>query len=330
MKVAVDWRWIRDDGIGRFMKGVISHSRDSFVPLRPPMSIFNPLEQIWLSTHLLTASYNLYFSPSINPPLFSNIPFVFVIHDLIPLRFSKESSLPKKVYYRTVLRLAVKRAHRILTVSEFSKDEIINWTNLNPERVVVVGNGVDSRFCPDGNMHDPGGPYLLYVGNTRPHKNVAAAIEGYARSGMADEVKLVLSGSPTSELNDVIQEHDVEDCVEFADFIPEDELPAYYRGATALLHPSLYEGFGLPVLEALACGTAVVASNATAIPEVTGDAAHLFDPTNVGEIASAIRKVVLDDSLRASLEKRGPERAKRFSWEKVARRTESALRSAVA
>jgi glycosyltransferase involved in cell wall biosynthesis len=255
---------------------------------------------------------------------------VFVIHDLIPLTFSEETGLLKKLYYNLILGVAVRRAKMVLTVSEFSKQEIIDHFGLDPEKIAVVGNGVDERFRPEGPTHDRGEPYLLYVGNTRPHKNVEAAIEGYARSGIQDQVRLLLSGSPTPSLMEVVRANGVEEAVDFADFIPEEELPAYYRGATALVHPSLHEGFGLPVLEALACGTAVVASNATAIPEVTGDAAHLFDPTNISEIASAMRKVVLDDSFRTLLEKRGPERAKKFSWEGVARRTESALRAAVA
>lgn len=321
---------MRNDGIGRFMKGILSHSGESFVPLHPSLSLFNPLEQIWLSNQLFRENYELFFTPGINPPLLSDTPFVFAIHDLIPLRFSEESSLKKKIYYKTILRLSVKRARRILTVSEFSKGEIINWTNVNPERVIVVGNGVEDRFCPEGSTHDHGAPYLLYVGNTRPHKNVAAAIEGYARSGVANEVDLLLSGRPNSELRAAIQEHDVDDSVRFAHFIPEDELPAYYRGATALIHPSLCEGFGLTVLEALACGTPVAASNAAAIPEVTGEAALLFDPNRVEEIATSIRKIVLEESLRTSLRTRGLERAKQFSWEEVARRTDAALQTAAA
>ncbi|MCS4138419.1 glycosyltransferase involved in cell wall biosynthesis [Salinibacter ruber] len=329
MDVAVDWRWMRNDGIGRFAKETVSRLSLDVSPVHPPVSLFNPIEQLWTSYKLSTLRPTLYFTPGINPPLFSSVPFVFVIHDLIPLRFSEETSVQKKVYYRTVLRLAVQRARWILTVSEFSKQKIVRWADVDPEQIRVVGNGVKSRFRPDGPAYNPGSPYLLYVGNTRPHKNVGAAIEGFARSGIADDVRLILSGTPDSQLKAVIREHGVENRVEFAHFIPERDLPAYYRGATALVHPSLYEGFGLTVLEALACGTPVVASNATAIPEVTGDAALLFDPTDVEEIAASIRRVVRDSSLQHELRGRGIERARQFSWEQVAHRTEEALHAAV-
>jgi glycosyltransferase involved in cell wall biosynthesis len=254
---------------------------------------------------------------------------VFVIHDLIPLSFSEETSLFKKGYYNTILRLAVRQAEHILTVSTFSKQEIVNWSGTDPDRITVVGNGVDERFSPDGPVPERASPYLLYVGNTRPHKNVEAAIRGYAQSGIANEVRFVLSGRPEADLRAVIRECGVEDRVDFAHFIPEDDLPAYYRGATALVHPSLHEGFGLPVLEALASGTPVVASNATAIPEVAGEAALLFDPTDLYDIAASIRTIVLDETVQEQLRTRGLERARMFSWDRVARRTESALREAV-
>jgi glycosyltransferase involved in cell wall biosynthesis len=234
----------------------------------------------------------------------------------------------KKIYYRSVLSIAISKSEFVLTVSEFSKQEILDKFRVKSGKIIVVGNGVGGRFRTTGNVYDHGSPYLLYVGNTRPHKNVEAAIKGYARSGIQDQVRLLLSGSATESLVEVIEGAGVKGEVDFAGFIPEEDLPAFYRGATALIHPSLHEGFGLTVLEALACGTAVVASNKTAIPEVTGDAAYLFDPTSIDEIASAVRRIVLDDSLRMLLEKRGPKRAEKFKWNEVARRTESALQVA--
>jgi glycosyltransferase involved in cell wall biosynthesis len=329
MRLLADYRWLRNDGIGRFATEVLSRLECTVEPVRPPMSLFNPLEQLWMPWHLLGRTGDLFFCPGINPPALSPKPFALVVHDLIPFTFPEETSTLKRLYYQTILRLAVRRARLVLTVSEFSKNEIVDQFDVHPDRVAVVQNGVSDHFQPTGDAYDPGYPYLLYVGNTRPHKNVKAAIHGFARSGVSSRLRLLLSGTPSADLQAAARLCGVEDRVEFASFIPEDELPGYYRGAHALVHPSLHEGFGLPILEALACGTPVVASNATAIPEVTGEAALLFDPTDVDEIAEAIQRVVEEEALRETLRRRGLKRAAEFSWDEVARRVQAALQSVV-
>jgi glycosyltransferase involved in cell wall biosynthesis len=206
----------------------------------------------------------------------------------------------------------------VLTVSEFSKQEILEWAGLPEEKVLVVGNGVGSEFSPEGKRHVPGYPYLFYVGNLKPHKNLQRLLEAFARSGLSGEVRLLCTGNLDESSLRLIRDKGLDNCVIFKGIIPDEELPAYYRGALALVFPSLYEGFGLPALEAMACGTPVVTSGITALPEVVGDAAVVVDPYDVESIVWGIRRVVEDSTLREELRRKGLERAKQFSWDRTA------------
>jgi glycosyltransferase involved in cell wall biosynthesis len=216
----------------------------------------------------------------------------------------------------------------VLTVSEFSKQEILEWAGLPEEKVLVVGNGVGSEFSPEGKRHVPGYPYLFYVGNFKPHKNLERLLKAFARSGLPGEVRLLCTGNPDEPSLRLIRDMGLENCVIFKGVIPDEELPAYYRGALALVFPSLYEGFGLPALEAMACGTPVVTSGITALPEVVGDAAVVVDPYDVESIAWGIRRVVEDNTLREELCRKGIERAKHFSWDRTAELTWKVLQEA--
>lgn len=325
--ILADTRWIGPHGIGRFAREVIARIRH-VSPLPDSLSLLHPFEAFWLSALLLRVHPRVYFSPGFNPPLWSPVPFVFTIHDLIHLRFPEETSARKRAYYRFVVRPATARAYRVLTVSEFSKREILEWARLPEYKVVVVGNGVGPEFSPQGKRHEPGYPYVFYVGNTKPHKNFNRLLEAFARSGLLGEVRLVCTGSPSKRVLSLIQELGLERHVVFAGTIPDELLPAYYRGALALIFPSLYEGFGLPTLEAMACGIPVVTSSVTSLPEVVGDAAVLVDPYDVESIAWGIQRVVEDSFLREELRRKGLERAKQFSWDKTAELTWKVLQEA--
>jgi glycosyltransferase involved in cell wall biosynthesis len=152
------------------------------------------------------------------------------------------------------------------------------------------------------------------VSNRKRHKNEFRLIEAFSISGLSSEIRLVFTGGSTAELSEFIERKRVTPQVFFAGFVREEKLPALYRGAAALVFPSLYEGFGLPVLEAMACGTPVVTSNVTALPEVAGDAALLVDPTSVEQIAGAMRQIASDTALRRQLRDKGLSQAARFSW----------------
>lgn len=318
-ELVADTRWIGPHGIGRFAREVLVRIPHRPLPLggRPT----DPLDPFRVGLYLFRARPRLYFSPGFNPPWPPRGSFVLTVHDLIPLRFGSSFH---RTYFHTLLRPALKRARRVLTVSEFSRREIAAWAGLPPEKVVVVGGGVGEAFRPEGPKGDLGFPYLLYVGAHKPHKNLERLVEAFALARLPG-VRLALTGRPEEALLLRAKAHGVEGRLVFLGLVPEEELPALYRGALALVFPSLYEGFGLPPLEAMACGTPVVASNRASIPEVVGDAGLLVDPYQVEALAEALRRVVEDEPLRAELRAKGLARSRLFSWDGVAERVKATL-----
>ncbi len=315
--ILVDTRWCGVHGIGRFATEVVSRLQNvrrmnAVVPLLHPL---DPIITMW---QISLVKPDVFFSPGFNPPIYSRYPCVFTIHDLIHLKINEESSVTKRAYYELVVKKAAKRAAKVLTVSEFSKSEIVTWARIPEENVVVVGNGVSSLFSEEGVRYSPGYPYLFYLGNHKPHKNMARLLKAFSISTASKDIKLVMSGRPDRQTVSVIRQHSLEDKVVFAGVIPEEDLPAYLRGAVALLFPSLYEGFGLPAVEAMACGTPVIASNRTSLPEVVGEAGLLVNPYDVENMASAIDTIATDSTQRSDLRKKGIRRTKCFDWNKVA------------
>lgn len=265
------------------------------------------------------------FTPGYNAPFLMIRPFIFTIHDLNHLDRPENSSYLKRFYYRLIMRRAARNAFRVLTVSEFSRQRIINWAGLAPERVVNVGNGVDAAYHPGVQAYLPGYPYLLCVGNRKAHKNEARVVEAFARAEISRDIRLLFTGEPSADLTRLARGQAVSERIIFFGGVPEAELPGIYRGAMVLLFPSLYEGFGLPVIEAMACGTPVLTANATALPEVAGDAALLVDPLSVSQIARGIEQLCGDEILRQELRRKGLAQAARFSWEDVAARVKVVL-----
>lgn len=327
--ILADHRWLGAHGIGRFA-GEILRRLPQLCAVPAPWKLLHPLEPARLSWVLWRLRPQAYFSPGFNPPLGSPVPFVFTLHDLIHIRFPAASNLAKQAYYRLVVRPAVQRAYRVLTVSRYTRQEILAWTGVPDERVVVVRNGVGPAFCPEGRRHAPGYPYIFYASNRKPHKNLPRLLQGFARSGLQNDVRLVLTGAPEAVLSQQITALRLQDRVVYAGQLSDADLVAYYRGALALVCPSLHEGSGLPPLEAMACGTPVVASNRTALPEVVGDAAVLVDPYNVEAIARGIQRVVEDSALRQALYHQGLARARQFTWEQTAAQVWQVLQEAAA
>ena len=317
MQVLVDTRWIAPHGIGRFAAEVINRLPE-YEPLPDGPLRLSLVDPLWLSFTISRLSPQVYFSPGFNPPLRCAAPFIFTIHDLIHIDVAEECDMIKKLYYRSIVRPAVQRAFRVLTVSNYSKQRIIDWANVSEEKVIVVGNGVSSEFITGGPRQDKDKPYLLFVGNSKPHKNLERLLAAYARSGISDEVKLVLCAPNEPRIHDWINKNGLQGKVFITGILSSSDLASYYRGAVALLFPSLYEGFGLPALEAMACGTVVLSSAVTAIPEVTGDAALIIEPREVDSIADGIKRLTVDDELRNDLRRRGLERAGLFSWDRTA------------
>ncbi|MCA1686879.1 MAG: glycosyltransferase family 4 protein, partial [Planctomycetia bacterium] len=233
---------------------------------------------------------------------------------------------------------AARRADRILTVSEAARRDLLAWFGLPGDRVRVVTEGPEDVFGPrpvgpgsDAALArygvEPGGRYLLYVGGLSPHKNLPRLIEAFGRSGLGVEgFRLVLVGDTgdvfhthVPELRAAVARAGLGGRVVFTGFVPDEDLVFVYNRAEALVQPSLMEGFGLPPVEAMACGTPVLASTAGSLPEVVGDAGLSFDPTDVGAIASGLRRVIDEPGLRAELAARALRRASRFTWAASAR-----------
>ena len=295
------------------------------VPFRAKRQPWHPLDPALLGATLRRLEPRLFFSPGYNSPLWWPGSFIFTLHDLHHLRVPEDSNVLKRSYYKHIIKPACHKAAAVLTVSEFSRQEIVDWAELDGQKIINVGNGVGVPFGPTGRRLEPGYPYLLYVGSRKPHKNLPRLLHAYSVSGVRKDVRLVLSGSADKEILEHVERLGLRRDVVFKELTTSEALAEAYRGATGFLFPSLYEGFGLPPLEALACGTPVLTSDVCSLPEVVGDAAILVKPQDVEEIACGIRRIVQDSTLRSQLSESGPRRAQMFSWNETARRTSQIL-----
>jgi len=265
-------------------------------------------------------------------------PVVVTIHDLIPLKFPEFTPRAKKTrfnsVFRWVLRRSVRRAARVIAVSRHTRDDLIGLLGLEEAKIRVVYNGVDRFYrkleagraqAELAEKFQLSAPYILFVGRFDPYKNVTGLIRAFADFiGSTDgSPQLVIAGSPDPrypEAGKLARTLGISGRVRFLEKVDEEELLYLYNGALVLVLPSLYEWFGLPPLEAMACGTPVICSNRGSLPEVAGDAALLVEP-GVEEIAAGLRKIWKDEALRSELSRRGLKRAASFSWEKTAAET---------
>ena len=265
----------------------------------------------------------------------SHVPQVTTVHDLLPLLYPSE--YPRQQYYFRHYVPAVLRASRaVIVISESTRRDLLRFYDLPAEKVHVVMSGYDAqRFVPAGPTAEAAPePYLLYVGNVMPHKNLDRLVEAFSMAARRLPVRLVMRGwgrpRHVRELRERIAGLGIERQVDWQPYAADGELLALYRGARALVLPSLHEGFGLTALEAMACGTPVVVSRTSSIPEVVGDAGVLVDPLDSGSIAAGLTRVLTEDGLCKELRERGLERASRFSWDATARAVQQAVARAIA
>jgi glycosyltransferase involved in cell wall biosynthesis len=326
-EVLSDARWIGCHGIGRFAREVLSRLPAHHQLTGGPKPL-SPADPFWLSMRTLASPHAVFFSPGFNPPPFSRTPFVFTIHDLIHIESEEEASAAKRLYYEFLLKPACRRAHRVLTVSEYSRSRIVKWSGIPEELVVNVGNGVGAPFVVNGPRYAPGISYILYAGNARPHKNLRRLFTAFRHLARPD-LRLVLAGCSRSAVFPLLEHAGIADRAEVIPSPTDDELASLYRGASLAVVPSLIEGFGLTALEAMACGVPVVASKAASIPEVVGDAALLVDPLDPQAIAQAVHWLLTQPGVRDSMIVRGVERAREFSWARVAAKVRSVLEDVI-
>lgn len=319
-----DTRWNGNHGIGRFSTE-LQQRLPGVVPLRILGPKLSPIDPLASALALAGRRDGCFLSPGFNPPLTSPIPFVFTIHDLVHLHVPGESSVLRRLYYAAVVRPATRKAWRILTVSEYSRRDILEWTGLPPDAVRVVGNGVSPVFVPAAGGA-PREPYLLHVGRRGGHKNIRNLLRGFALSRAAQRMHVVFTGEPDAETQAHAAAAGVAQRVRFAGPVDDAALVLLYQRCTALVFPSMHEGFGIPIVEAMATGTPVVTSTATSMPEVAGEGnALLVDPNEPAAIAQAIDRLAEDAALWQELAARGPRRAAEFTWEQVSARVLAAL-----
>jgi len=278
-------------------------------------------------------SSSLLFSPIPEAPLFGPTRFVVTFHDLIPLRFP-QSFGAIKLFYKHYVPQVLRQAERIICNSEATARDVTDFYGISAHKLVAIPLAYDAQhFRPTSALPDilkdqPDRPYFLMLGRQAPYKNIGRAIEALAQ--IKADCMLLIAGPTderyTPELIAQAESLGVRSRLQFLSYVPYDQLPGLLSQAIALIFPSLWEGFGLPVLEAMACGTPVICSDVASLPEVAGEAALLVNPTEVSAIASAVNQVLTDPALRLQLKTAGLQRVQQFSWEKTGRATVEILR----
>ncbi len=348
-------------GIGRYTQELVTHlleidsknkyvlffTKDNFKECRLAFSnlekkiVSSPYysfsEQIFFPFDLRNQKLDLMHFTNFNNPLFWFGKFVVTIHDLTLMFFTgeKRTSSLHKLGYRLVLLSACKKARRIIAVSSHTKKDIIKFFNIPDNKIKLVYEGVEEKYHPqeDKNLiekikkkYNIQPPYLMYVGAWKKHKNITNLVKAFAilKKNYTLPHRLVLVGkenSLTEELKEEVTKLDLKKDVIFTGFVYEEDLPIIYNAAEVFVFPSLYEGFGLPPLEAMATGTPVVASNISSIPEILDKAADFFNPWDPEDMALRIRDVLFSKKKQEELKKRGLKKASQFSWQKCAQET---------
>jgi glycosyltransferase involved in cell wall biosynthesis len=367
VRVAIDARKLHDFGIGTYIRNLLRQlarlDRETeyvllcraedlgiAAPLGPNFRAvlesspnYSIREQLHVPWVLAKTRPDVYHAPHYVLPPAIRCRSVVTIHDCIHLMFPQYlRNRAAHAYARAAMWTAARRSDCILTVSEASKRDILHFFNVRPEKIVVVYNAIDEQFwvspCEEDvarvrERYQLHRRFVLYVGNIKPHKNLVRIIEAFdelRRRNVDDELKLLIIGDEISKLpalRRAVHTHKLHKHVRFLGYVSTETLAILYRLSSVFVFPSLYEGFGLPPLEAMACGTPVVTSNVSSLPEVAGDAAVLVDPYDVDAIADGIYRVLSDPHLAAEMRRKGLERAREFSWQRSVARTREVYRT---
>lgn len=312
-----------------------------------------------LEFFLKKPKFDVFFSPTHYLPIFVPYPSVISVLDLsyihFPYLFKKSDLLQLKLW----TGYSVRKARKVLTISQASKDDIIKTYKVPEDRVVVTYPGIKFKSTMQNSTHSTGsglmlseveaskllkdkygieGDYILFVGTLQPRKNIVRLIEAFSHVKRdssfkaQNDISLIVVGKKGWMYEEILKApkvYKVEERVRFLDFVSAEDLPLFYKNALCFVLPSLYEGFGLPVLEAMQNGCPVITSNVSSLPEAGGDAALYVDPLNVDDIAAKINKVLTGEKLRKELVEKGYQQVKKFSWEKTARETLKVLEEVV-
>ncbi len=304
---------------------------------------YSPKEQTGLLKYLNEKQFDLVHFTQFNHPVFYKGEFVVTVHDLTMLGHLHRQNPIKRIAFNKVMKAAAYNSVKILTVSETSKKDILDYYEIPKDKIVVTYLGVDDKYNISVRSQQPkidqfmkkygiGDQYILYTGMWKRHKNLLRSLEAFeiaAKKGEIGDrkVQLVLAGKIDEKEEDVIEKvKDINQslgrkAVITTGFVLEEELPIAYAGALAYIIPSLSEGFGLPPLEAMACGTPVVSSKESCMPEILGDVPLYFDPYDINDIAKAMERIVTDKTLRQKMIPKGLEQVRKYSWDDTAEKT---------
>lgn len=359
MRIGIDARMIDWSGVGRYTQNLLRglaaidkqneyilfcHAQSqnlapeapNFVRTLVTQPVFSMSSQLSWAREVNQGELDIFHSPHFVLPLLFAPNSVVTIHDLIPLLFPGNlRSKAAQMYYTTMIKLTTKRAERIVAVSNRTKEDLITHLGISAGKITVIPEAADERYRPldkkEGDFRAvlkkyASHQFLLYVGNYKPHKNLIRLVEAFHEAGpdLPKGAQLVIVGPRDKrypEVSRLVKKLGLEKSVVLAGYVSEEELLILYNSATALIFPSLYEGFGLPPLEAMASGLPVISSNLSSLPEVVGRAALLINPEDVDEIKNAIVGIFGEEELRRDLRKKGLARARRFSWKKTAEMT---------
>jgi glycosyltransferase involved in cell wall biosynthesis len=362
-KIAIDGRELRTSS-GRYIERLLHYlqqfdNENEYVALLKPQDMAswapsNPRfskvacahkefgfdEQLGFKKQLDGLKADLIHFPMVQQPVFYEGKTVTTINDLTTARFKNPSKnrlifWSKQQVYKWVNRRVANKASALLAFSEYVKQDFVKFSGLNPDRITVTPLAADPIAEPAEPIKEiQGKQYVMYVGRPMPHKNLERLIESFVTLQVKHpDLLLVLAGKKDANYERIeagVKQRGITN-IHFTDFVSDGQLKWLYENCAAYVFPSLSEGFGLPGLEAMLHGAPVVSSNATCLPEVSGDAAEYFDPTDVQQMANAINRVLSDTALRESLITKGYEQVKKFSWERTAQQTlavyESVLRS---
>jgi glycosyltransferase involved in cell wall biosynthesis len=349
--ITIDVRWLNASGIGTYLRNIIpgiltAFPEQSFVligdkheigSIRIPSNakvdviaayskMYSLAEQFEIPKKI-SKNTRLYFAPHYNIPLLYRGKMLVTVHDVFHLAMpSLVGGFHKRLYARYMFEAVRRRADAILTVSHFTNNELIRFTGDGHQPIFPIHLGVDKSWFnvqPAGNPH--GKPYLLFVGNIKPHKNLGALIRAFGLLTEEIQHDLVLVGKKdgfiTGDNSSTLEAGKLRGRVHFTGRVEDAVLKQYMAQADALVFPSLYEGFGLPPLEAMAAGCPVISSNAASLPEICGDAALYFDPDSPVDIATKIKLLIGDEVLRNELRAKGAAHARQFSWASCIKQT---------
>ena len=331
MKIGIDCRMINESGVGRYIRNLTENlkkidRKNEYYLLSPDIKWYSIKEQIRMPGEIKKLNLDLMHFPHFNVPIFYSGKFVVTIHDLIHQHFSMQRATThgsliyklKQIGYKKVFANAIKKAEKILVPSNYVKDQLIKDWGVDTKKIIVTYEAVDAKFLkikPQKLSMD----YIFYVGNAHPHKNVEGLIKAFLKIKRG-KLKLVLAGYDHYFWQRIKQEFK-DDGIIYKGYISDEELAALYKNAKAFVMSSFEEGFGIPLLEAMAMSCPVVSSNGGSLPEVGGDACLYFDPTSPDDMAEKINLILTSENLRKDLIKKGLKRYKLFSWKKLAQQT---------